>query len=363
MAATKTGGSRNFIRKFRRWIDLIELYGIMYSKETRFPSPMSWLGRIKALRKGFLSDSYIQYFKNGDQNRLDYLSDFDRWRKVPAINAKYGIVLADKLLFYDFFHPFQDIIPTVHFFIKNGRLFHRNHQPADPKELIAIVQLRELLIGKPRSGFGGRGLLKLKKHPEGVKINDVLVRPQELDSYLKNLDNYIITDFVSQKGYANEIFPDAVNTLRILTVIDPETFQPRVAGIAHRFGSSTTGIVDNWTSGGISAAVDLETGTIGRCAQNPKGQDVKWITHHPDTERAISGVQIPYWSETIARILEMHRFCTYCPYIGWDVAMDGDRFWILEANDSPDVHILQIHEPLYKNPLNRKFYQFHRVIE
>ncbi len=53
----------------------------------------------------------------------------------------------------------------------------------------------------------------------------------------------------------------------------------------------------------------------------------------------------------------------FCPYIGWDVAVTENHFWVLEANDSPDVHILQIHEPLFKNQENRAFYQLHKVVD
>jgi hypothetical protein len=359
-----TGFYRKIIRRLRRFIDLIEILGVLWMKEKRYKSSLGFVKRLRAWRLGFLSDSYIQYFPTGDSSRYQlFLSDFQRWYYVPRINAKYGIILADKLLFYKNFDKFKKNIPEVFFLVKSGKLLSIEFLNVEVGSLISLIRKHKKLILKPRSGFGGRGILKATLDDDVLFLNDTAHTEQSFVEFVLSLNDYLVCQFATQKGYANEIYPEAVNTLRILTVIDPISMEARIAGLAHRFGSKTTGHVDNWTGGGLSAAVNLETGQLGECAQNPQGRPVKWIERHPDTGVAIKGTSIPEWENITIGILKMANHYKFCPYIGWDVAVTENSFWVLEANDSPDVHILQIHEPLFKKPQNRSFYQFHKVIK
>ena len=363
MQETQSSTFRNMLRGLRRFIDLIEILGVLWSKEKRYTSNLPFFKRVRAWRLGFLSDSYVQYFReNGDKNANLYLTDYQRWRYVPRINAKYGIVLADKLLFRDYFHDFKKHIPEIFFVAFKGRLLTANFNHASYDDFTAILRSRSKLILKPRSGFGGRGVLKVVAHEGHYMVNKDKHTLETLLSLVKGLDGYLITEFATQEGYAFRIYPNSVNSLRILTVIDPDSQKARIAGISHRFGSGTTGAVDNWTSGGISAAVDVHTGIIGHCAQNPKGKELLWLSNHPDTGELITGLKIPNWENVVDQVLKMAEFCKFCPYIGWDIAVSDDTFWVLEANDSPDVHIIQIHEPLFKSDQNVRFYSFHKVI-
>jgi hypothetical protein len=363
MQESKNSLFRNMIRRMRRFIDLLEIYGVLWSKERRYTSELSFFKRLRAWRLGFLSDSYVQYFReNGEKNVELFLTDYQRWRYVPRINAKYGIVLADKFLFRNYFQNFSQHIPEIFFFTQDGKLFTPDFTEASFETVVELARAKGKMILKPRSGFGGRGIIKVVFSNGHFVVNKHLHTEESFLKFLKTLDGYLFTQFATQEGYAYKIYPNAVNSLRILTVIDPDTHMARIAGISHRFGSDTTGAVDNWTSGGISAAVDVKTGIMGKCAQNPKGKDLLWLSAHPDTKEPITGVQIPNWPFVVSQVLAMANACKYCPYIGWDIAVSADTFWVLEANDSPDVHIIQIHEPLFSSPENRRFYSYHNVI-
>lgn len=363
MAESTNSLFRNMIRGLRRFIDLLEIYGVLWSKERRYTSDLSFSKRLRAWRLGFLSDSYVQYFQeNGEKDVHLYLTDYQRWRYVPRINAKYGIVLADKFLFRNYFQQFSRHIPEIFFFTQQGKLFTPEFTETTFEAALTLGKAQGKMILKPRSGFGGRGIIKVVYENGQFIVNRKAHTDEEFLKFMKSLDGYLFTQFATQEGYAYKIYPNAVNSLRILTVIDPDTHQARIAGISHRFGSDTTGAVDNWTSGGISAAVDVETGILGKAAQNPKGKEIIWLSAHPDTKEQITGVQIPNWPFVVSQVLAMANACKYCPYIGWDIAVSSDTFWVLEANDSPDVHIIQIHEPLFAAPENKRFYSFHNVI-
>lgn len=360
-----TGGViKTLIIKIRRFTELIEILGILWSKEKRYSASIGFFKKLRAWRLGFLSDSYVQYFPTGDDSaHHTFLTDFQRWYYVPRINAKYGIVLADKLLFYKSFDKYHQYIPKVFFVIKDNKLYSEDFIQCEFTKLIEVLREEQQLIFKPRIGFGGRGIIKARHFNNQFKVNDAFFSADEFTAYVLKLDNYIVCQFIQQDGYANEIYPGSVNTLRILTVIDPKTQRARIASIAHRFGSSTTGHVDNWTSGGLSAAVESNSGELGKCAKNPKGKDLIWVGAHPDTNVAISGKVIPNWAGIRELVLNMAESYKFCPYIGWDVAVSLEGFWIIEANDSPDVHILQIHEPLFKSAENLEFYRFHKVLK
>ena len=364
MQDSKNSLFRNMIRGLRRFIDLLEIYGVLWSKERRYKSDLSLFKRFRAWRLGFLSDSYVQYFQDGGEKNVDtYLTDYQRWRYVPRINAKYGIVLADKFLFRNYFQQFKQHIPEIFFFTQERKLFTPDFSEANFNDVVQLAKSKGKLILKPRSGFGGRGIIKVVFSDGQFEVNKQKHSDESFLKFLTTLDGYLFTEFATQEGYAYKIYPNAVNSLRILTVIDPDTHKARIAGISHRFGSDTTGAVDNWTSGGISAAVDVRTGILGKCAQNPKGKDLLWLSAHPDTNEPITGIQIPNWPFVVSQVLAMAEACKYCPYIGWDIAVSADTFWVLEANDSPDVHIIQIHEPLFTSAENRRFYSYHKVIQ
>ncbi len=69
--------------------------------------------------------------------------------------------------------------------------------------------------------------------------------------------NYIIQTGVKQAAALNEIYPDSINTFRIIT----ENFsgQPRIVAALLRIGQSGS-YVDNFTQGGIALGIDLESG-------------------------------------------------------------------------------------------------------
>jgi hypothetical protein len=63
------------------------------------------------------------------------------------------------------------------------------------------------------------------------------------------------------------------------------------------------------------------------------------ITHHPNTDNPVSGIQVPYWGDMLlmaARTFEM----TGLGYMGADLVIDRDRGpMLLELNARPGLSI------------------------
>ena len=108
----------------------------------------------------------------------------------------------------------------------------------------------------------------------------------------------------------------------------------------HRFGTSRSQFVDNVSSGGIFAQIDIETGVMTK-AKTLFTSDYtsKGFCTHPDTKSQIEGVKIPNWEEIVDRLLYAHQCFPYYKFFAWDVTIDekGEP-WILEINRGSDLN-------------------------
>src|SRR5699024_4774832 len=104
---------------------------------------------------------------------------------------------------------------------------------------------------------------------------------------------------------------------------------------------------DNWTQGGLSCWVDVETGVLGKGARHPKvSGKLEWFEKHPDTDAQIEGSVIPNWDKIKNDLLNAVNKSEHLTYVGWDVVIIDDGFRIIEGNSMPDVNLLQVHKPL-----------------
>jgi hypothetical protein len=170
-----------------------------------------------------------------------------------------------------------------------------------------------------------------------------------------------LTAFAVQHPYAADIYPGSVNTIRIVTLQDDAGGFVAVA--VHRFGTSASAPVDNFSRQGAVAPIDNE-GKLGRLAVQHKATcTVRLSEKHPDTDAQVSGVQVPNWAAVRNRVLAAHGSLPQVPVIAWDIAIDpvGEPIMI-EANASTDVDVVQIHAPLLADDRVRRFYGTHGVI-
>jgi hypothetical protein len=101
----------------------------------------------------------------------------------------------------------------------------------------------------------------------------------------------------------------------------------------------------------MTAGIELETGLLGRLAaipgyNFPPPGAVRWSDTHPDTGAQVSGTQVPHWDAVRREVLRVMTTMHGCHCIGWDVVVTAGGFEIIEGNNRPDVHQLQVHGPL-----------------
>lgn len=132
----------------------------------------------------------------------------------------------------------------------------------------------------------------------------------------------------------------ALATVRIVTSRN-EMGGFEVACAAFRMARSSHSVVDNFHAGGIAAAVDINTGTLGAATDMGLSPQAAWFTAHPSTDAVIEGRVLPAWESVRELALDAHRHFDDFTVIGWDIAILADGPSIIEANGAPDLDIIQ----------------------
>lgn len=321
---------------------------------------------LRLYRHGFLSEAVPQYGLT-DENRDRYLSHLQRER-AKLINGKRGrmnVVHRSKLLFqYVLWPAFADHLPDVYGYVSDGRMLDTPF--ADGYAGIrACVDDVGTVVAKPVFGETGQGVFVLDRTADGYAVNGRTVSGPELERLADGFDDYVVTAFAEQAEYARSVSPAATNTLRIMTMIDPETAEPFVAAGVHRFGSRRSAPVDNFSKGGFVAAFDPEAGRLGEIAEEHEDKSISYHDRHPETGARVAGVEVPAWEAIEDTLLEMAGYVgPLTPYVGWDVVVTDDdgSIAVIEANGYPTVDLVQIHTPLLADERNRRFYEHHGVV-
>src|SRR5699024_1094334 len=163
-----------------------------------------------------------------------------------------------------------------------------------------------VLMIKKIHGGGGKGVYKVSYANNKIYLNNKEISGIDLTSFIKNIEDSIISEYLRQADYASEIYPGTVNTIRMLTMKDPKTDEAFFAAAVHKFGSKKTEPADNVWKGGLTAKVNVETGVLGKPAlHRENNNEIDWITVHPDTLVSIEGKKIPHWNDVKSSILKL----------------------------------------------------------
>lgn len=311
---------------------------------------------MQMLLSGFLSESYVLYdFERNDPSL--YLSDMSRFARTFWINRSPHL-LDDKFAFAVMLESLGYPTAPIRALAGRGQIMSSDTgRRLDATSCMELVQRHDALVIKPRFGGGGGRIRFVRVDGPGLLVND---QPTNLSDFVTMLkqSQHIVTDVIHQHAYAARVHARSTNTIRVLTMIDVENGTPFIAAAVHRFGTSASFPVDNWSKGGISAAVDLATGTLGPGVTFPMRYPRRIHACHPESGVQIVGTVIPHWPSICAGVLGIAgRLPPDTPYVGWDVIVTRDGFVVLEGNRYSDVNLLQVHGPLLADPRVRAFYR------
>lgn len=172
---------------------------------------------------------------------------------------------------------------------------------------------------------------------QGKGINTYIVKNTDIPMLYEDLKktglNYLIEEEIVQHHELAEFHPSSVNTLRVTSVFDNSSNKVTIATACFRMGDKYSQ-VDNFSSGGIIANIDVKTGIIRTVGFN---EDNEEFMRHPISHKQIIGYQIPYWEECKNFVCEAAKRLPTVRYVGWDIVLlEGGKFLIIEGNNDAD---------------------------
>jgi hypothetical protein len=316
---------------------------------------------LRSWRRGFQRFNYKLYGLDNGGDPARYISDFTALLIHRTINGQFGEFMRNKYAFGLLLELMGMPTPRIQALIIKGEIYPRlaakTVQAGD--FLRDAAAAGEPLVLKPLSGYHGFGFIGLIPDGAGLRMNGEAVSREQAARMIASLDNYIVSEFVTQGEFCSRFYPRTTNTIRLFTLRDAEKGEPFLARAVMRIGSARSFPVDNFKGGrgGLSALIDPRTGKLGPgAAADATGKPV-WHTHHPESHAPIEGVVIPGWESIRAAFLDYARRLAFMPCIGWDITLTDGGFSILEGNSTPGMPVMQVHGPLLDDPRIRRFYE------
>lgn len=297
-----------------------------------------YLKRVRWALKGF-TEQEIVGFNLTRKNHREYISYSERLRLETVNDEFWATLLGKKMVFEKFFGNVFNVA-HVYWWNKKGHFY-------DPSNMSIIENPAKVLLDSKNDAFilkpgesrgGGQGVQLVNFIKGEIIVNGKNVSLSDFNDFLAKLENYIAVDYIKQNQYAKEMYPRTSNTMRITTVRDDDKIL-LVDGF-HRMGTKTSFPVDNYSSGGIYAAIDLDTGelTYGKTIF-----DNTHIVYHPDTNFKIEGFKIPNWQGIRETIIGWHSKLIQYDFLAWDVEINEDgKPFVIEINRGSDLNHQQI---------------------
>jgi hypothetical protein len=272
----------------------------------------------------------------GNINQRALRNKLNRRYVIGKEATSYVGLAADKFVCGVYLESLGLPTPKIYALIDSSGVCYRDNlcsqMPLD--SLLSHHGLR--MVCKEVLGGCGHGFLTVDITDDGRLL--LMDQDAKIDDLKKSLyGTHILQERIVQHPKLNELYPLAVMTLRIVTVLNNGKAN-FLAGTV-RVGSGG-GVVDNFHAGGLIGSVNMETGYLGRTFTPGPGRGGS-VTHHPDTGVEFEKAQIPFVSEAMKLCLTAHQFFYGIHSIGWDIVFTEEGPKILEANDEWMMALVQ----------------------
>lgn len=303
---------------------------------------------------GFTSDQVVLYNLNRS-NKKEYLSEFD-WYKSRKINGKHSIILNNKIKFSKLIKDYINV-PEIYFIKEKGKYYFSDYKETELKECIKMIKEQKSVFLKPISKGKGIGVKKVEYKEKVFYINLKPISNKKLYKILQSEDNYFFSQTINQADYLNDIYDKTSNTIRIITVREKKEI--KVLYAVQRFGDKNTIPVDNGSMGGLVSKIDLETGKLSE-ARSIKNKNI--YKKHPDSRKKIKNRIIPDFNNIKDVVINLMDKIPDVDFIAWDLLMTNNDIYVLEANSSSGVNIIQVFGGQRNNVLGN-YYRSKKIIK
>ncbi len=270
---------------------------------------------------GYMDYDLFEMYNLTDAERDTYLTRGRNNDLIKKYNdPEYTYIFANK---YEFDKRFSK-------YIKRDFL-HVNS--SSKKDILNFINKHHTFMAKPIDGTCGKGIEKISLDNK---------TPEEIYEYLTTKSSdFILEEVITQSEELNSIYPDSINTVRIVTILDKQD-KPHVICAYFRIGNGK--YVDNFNQGGMVTPVDEKTGIVKDLALDKKKN---LYERHPKTNALIKGFKFPFWEDALNMVKEASLVEKHIRYIGWDVCFTPSGPVLVEGNDFPghDLYQLPSHTP------------------
>ena len=284
---------------------------------------------------GSFTSNQVALYNLNKKNKDQYLSEFD-WYKSRSINYPNSYMLDNKLICVELI---KDHVKTPETLVKkeNG-LITKDDNPITTEEILDIIKIKESVFFKPISVGKGSGVLRIDYKDNKFYIDSKETEVETIKNILNDRDSYFISVCIKQAKYLNEIYNETSNTIRLITGRGKDNKMKLLCAV-QRIGTSETIPVDNGSRGGLVANINIATGELSE-ARSIHNTNI--YEKHPDSQKTIKGTIIPNWKEIREEVLKVSEKLTDLKFIAWDILPTDDGFYVIEANSSSGVNIIQV---------------------
>ncbi len=217
---------------------------------------------------------------------------------------------------------------------------------ADLDDLGDVLKDLKSFVIKPNCGSQGNGILVIKEVTEegfftfsGQKytLKELQQHASEIisGSFSQTGDSDIayIEPLIVQHESLQRVAPYGLSDIRIIVC------RGKLIGAMLRIPTTGSRGKANLHQGAIGSSINIETGVTESCLV-----DQQELSHHPDSDKTVLGLQIPFWPE----ICEMAINCQKAiplGYLGVDICLDEKQGpLVLEVNGRPGIEIQNIRQ-------------------
>ena len=159
---------------------------------------------------------------------------------------------------------------------------------------------------------------------------------------ISDLKFAVLQDRLDQGEFANSLFEKRINTVRLVTMRKKGLYEHEVVAALMRIGTKHSAPTDNFSQGGGSCLIDIETGALGEmmsfCEKDESG-NYRRMKNHPDTGARIEGRVIPNWSLIKKKITELTNKVYFFETLAWDVVLMDEGVQVIETNLKSSLNV------------------------
>lgn len=193
------------------------------------------------------------------------------------------------------------------------------------KQFKDFIKDKEVIFGKKQNDFGSHGIRKVILS----EITDI----NKLYKELKDNKQILVEEGIVQHPTLDKFNPYAVNTLRIITLLDKNN-KVHIIGNAFRINTNDDNAISCFDA---FMKIDEKGNLISNCV------DDNQVIHkyHPDVKIKFDTLKVPFAKESFKMAKEAALLVPEIRYVGWDIAITKDGPEILEGNEFPSYGLIQ----------------------